>query len=98
MKQTIRLDEAQFNKLVKETVKRVLKESEYDTLEDSIVKFKQAADEVLSFDNEDSISDDYTPGEFDTYFISLYRLAKEVSDTTDSILGNVYQHHPRVYY
>ena len=97
-KQTIRLNESDFNRLIKETVKRVLRESEYNTLEDNVRKFKQVADEIVSGFEEEELSADYNGGEFDEYFNSLYRLAKEVSENTESLLAIVYNEHPRVIY
>ena len=61
MKQTIRLNEAQFNRLVKESVKRVLKEdgtihSEFESIMSDVIS---SLDKARDFARENADSDWY---------------------------------------
>lgn len=93
-KQTIKLDESKLKEIVKESVKRILNENMSMNIEDCLIKFKEAADNVLScFDG--FFGDDYFGGENDIYYSSMKRLAEEVSEECEKMLSTVYNQGPK---
>jgi len=93
-KQIVKLNETQLRNVVKESVKRILNENMSMNIEDCLIKFKEAADNVLScFDG--FFDDDYFGGENDIYYSSMKRLAVQVSEQVELMLANVYGNHPK---
>lgn len=93
-KQIVKLNETQLRNVVKESVKRILNESMSMNIEDCLIRFKEAADNVLScFDG--FFGDDYSGGENDIYYSSIKRLAEEVSEECEKMLSTVYNQGPK---
>lgn len=93
-KQIVKLNEAQLRNVVKESVKRILNENMSMNIEDCLIKFKEAADNVLScFDG--FFDDDYFGGENDIYYSSMKRLAEEVSEECEKMLSTAYNQGPK---
>lgn len=93
-KQIVKLNETQLRNVVKESVKMILNESMSMNIEDCLIRFKEAADNVLScFDG--FFSDDYFGGENDNYHSSMKHLAEEVSEECEKMLSTVYNQGPK---
>lgn len=93
-KQIVKLNETQLRNVVKESVKRILNENMSMNIEDCLIKFKEAADNVLSCIDRYFEDDVFGDGN-DEYYASMKRLAGQVSEQVELMLANVYGNHPK---
>ena len=94
MKQTIKINENELKQIVKESVRNILKESEGIGWEDCLIQFKESADNVLSCINRYFDDEIFGDGN-NEYYVSMKRLAEEVSEECEKMLSTVYNQGPK---
>jgi hypothetical protein len=104
MKKRIRLTEGDLHRIVKESVKRVLREMKGDDLEgqdlydyvDSL-NLNGEPDEEWSFDDWEQPEDEYLTNPFDANTVGEYNFAATTKDMNNRTFGRIAQdRHPQV--